>query len=378
MTDELKVLDQRAKDFYYNDDFQNALLTYAEVFTKYPAVALAYNNYGNILRELGLPALSYGFLETAIRLEPDSRIYGFNLAVSHLAANNLATGWELFEHRWRFKNHENTLTGRDKPRWEGQDLRGKRLLITCEEGDGDNIQFSRFTQHLSNLGAHVIHQTEPGLYRLFTNSFPNATVITNKDTPPEYDYWTPILSIPKALNLQSYDDMPYVFGYIKPNKDSINIGKKILGTSNKPKVGFCWGGRTKSFPFNKMVELVKANPQFQWVNFQVLCSDEERLILDELDVIDLKPFVNDWEDTAGIMNNIDMMISIDTGLCHIAGGLGIPCVLLLDKFKTCWRWLLNRDDTVWYPSVRIFKQTEYKNYDEQLLRVHNYLQLLKQ
>lgn len=377
MTDELKDLDKTAKEFYYNDDFQNTLLTYAEVFSKYPTVALAYNNYGNILRELGMPILSYGFLETAMRLEPDSRIYGFNLAVAHLLANDLESGWELFEHRWRFKSHEHTLTGYTKPRWEGQNLKGKRLLVTCEEGDGDNIQFSRFTEYLHSLGAHVIHQTEPGLCRLFNSSFPNSTVITNKDTPPEYDYWTPILSIPRSLKMNSYNDMPYVFGYLKPSKESVDKGKKILGNISKRKVGFCWGGRTKSFPFEKMLELIRDNPQFQWVNFQILCTEEERGILNQLNVIDLKPHVSDWDDTAGIMNSIDMMISIDTGLCHIAGGLGIPCLLLLDKFKTCWRWLLDKDDTVWYPSVRIFKQVEYKNYDEQLARVHNHLKLLK-
>lgn len=373
--EDLQQLDAKAKEFYYNDNFLNALLVYAEIYTKYPYTGLAYNNYGNILRELGLPEISYGFFETAMRIEPDSRIYGFNLAVAHLLCNDLEKGWELFEHRWRFKSHEDTLLSYTKPRWEGQDLKGKRLLVTCEEGDGDNIQFSRFTEHLTSLGAHVIHQTEPGLYRLFSNSFTNSTVITNKETTPEYDYWTPILSIPRVLKIHSYESMPYIFKYLTPNQTSINNGKKILGTKEKLRVGFCWRGQTKQYPFEKIIELIKRNPQFQWISFQVVCNADERNILNSLGVTDIRPYISDWEDTSGIMSHMDMMVTIDTGLCHIAGGLGIPCLLLLDRFKTCWRWLLDREDTVWYPSVRIVKQIENKNYDEQISRVN---ELLKQ
>lgn len=376
MTTELEYLDKKAKDHYYNGEFQQSLMTYAEVFSKYPFVGLAYNNYGNILRELGLLKLSYGFFATSLHLEPDNKIFNFNLAIAYLTDNNLEKGWNQFESRWGFKNHEHTLLGYTKPRWEGQDLNGKRLLVTCEEGDGDNMQFARFTEYLESLGATVIHQTEPQLKRLFTNSFKNAIVITNQDQAPDYDYWTPILSIPRVMKLYSYDDMPYVVNYLTPTDSSIERGRKILGVKEKLRVGFCWGGRTKSFPFEKILHLIKHNPQVQWVNFQISASDEERHILNQLGVIDISSQVVDWEDTAGIMSHMDLMITIDTGLCHVAGSMGIPCLLILDRFKTCWRWLLDREDNVWYPSVRIIKQKEHNSYDEQLERVHQHLQAL--
>jgi hypothetical protein len=352
-------------------------MTYAEVFTKYPYIGLAYNNYGNILRELGLPKLSYGFFATSLALEPNNKIFNFNLSIAYLIDNNLEKGWDQFESRWGFKNHEHTLLGYTKPRWEGQDLKGKRLLVTCEEGDGDNIQFSRFTEHLESLGAHVIHQTEPQLKRLFSNSFKNTIVITNQDKPPEYDYWTPILSIPRVIKLHSYDDMPYIVNYLTPTDFSIERGRKLLGVKEKLRVGFCWGGRTKSFPFDKIIQLIKSNPHVQWVNFQISCSHEEQNVLQKLGVTDISSYVVDWEDTAGIMSHMDLMVTIDTGLCHVAGSMGIPCVLMLDKVKTCWRWLLDREDTVWYPSVRIFKQISHQGYDEQLARVNQYINILK-
>lgn len=376
MTNELAYLDNKAKEHYYNGEFQQALQTYAEVFSKYPYIGLAYNNYGNIIRELGLPKISYGFFNTCLQLEPDNNIYKFNLAIAYLTDNNLEKGWEQFEARWGFKNHEHTLLSYTKPRWEGQDLKGKRLLVTCEEGDGDNIQFSRFTGYLESLGATVIHQTEPQLKRLFTNSFKNSIVISNKEEPPEYDYWTPILSIPRVIKLYSYDNMPYVSNYITPNNESIERGRKLLGTKTKLRIGFCWGGQTKKYPFEKFVELIQSNPQFQWVNFQIKCSDAERTTLNSLGVIDIHHHVVDWEDTSGIMSHMDLMITIDTGLCHIAGSMGVDCLLLLDRVKACWRWLLDREDNVWYPSVRLIRQKEHNSHNEQIERVHQHLQAL--
>lgn len=376
MNEELQRLDTQAKHYYNEGSFLNALLTYAEAFTKYPYLALAHNNYGNIIRELGMPELSYGFLETAIRIDPENKIYLFNLAVAHLLANDLKVGFELFEGRWKFKGHEDTLLGYSKPRYEGQDLKNKTLLITCEEGDGDNIQFSRFTSYFESMGAKVIHQTEPNLQRLFQNSFRNSLVKTNRDVVINYDYWTPILSIPRVLKIDSYENMPKVSNYLKPSKQSITKAKKIL-PKGKKKIGICYSGRTKSYPFDKIVDLIKSLPQFQWVNFQIICDETERQILKNIGVFDFSENITDWEDTAGFMNEMDCVVTIDTGLCHLAGSMGIHTVLLLDRFKTCWRWLLNTESTHWYDNMKLFRQQDYKSYDEQLVRVRNHLTQIK-
>ena len=138
--EELNELDSKGKEYYNAYDYQNALLCYAQVFAKYPFLAQAYNNYAMILKAMGEPKLSYNFFRTAIDLNPEDRNFPFNLATAQLLNGDLTNGWEQFESRWRFKNHENVLNNYDKPRWEGQDITGKTLLITCEEGAGDNIR----------------------------------------------------------------------------------------------------------------------------------------------------------------------------------------------------------------------------------------------
>ena len=165
--EELIKLDNKGKKYYNEYDYPNALLCYAEVFARYPFLAVAYNNYAMILRAMGEPKLSYNFFKTAIDLDPEDRNAPFNLYTAYLLNGDLVTGWEHFESRWRFKNHEHVLDNYTKPRWEGQDISGKTLLITCEEGAGDNIQFSRFTKQIHNMGVNIIHVAEPEWKLLF-------------------------------------------------------------------------------------------------------------------------------------------------------------------------------------------------------------------
>lgn len=369
----LEELDTIAKEHYYNLNFHDALQCYATAFTYHPQLALAYNNYGNIMREMGYPEQAYGFLQNAIDLDPDNKDYPFNFAIANLLAENFPKAWELFEARWKFKQHEDCLLNYNSPRWEGQPLNGKRLLVTCEEGDGDNLQFSRFTEYLEGLGAHVIHQTEPNIARLFASSFDNATVITNKDVAPEYDYWTPIMSIPREINLSSYDDLPVCNNYLQLPEEHVEHWKNILGPKTKPRIGFCWGGRTKKYPFEAMFNLIQSNPQYEWISIQGSMTDEQALLLGKEGVNSYFNHITDWYDTAGLVENLDMVISIDSGLVHLAGGLGIPCCLLLDRYTTCWRWRLEHEDTVWYPSVKLFRQSVPHGHNEQLARVTEYL-----
>jgi hypothetical protein len=371
----LEELDTLGKKYYHDHDYPNALLCYAEVFARYPFIALSYNNYAMILRAAGQPKLSYNIYQTAIDLDPEDRNFPFNLATAYLLAGDLPKGWDHFETRWRFKHHEHVLSTYSKPRWEGQSLKGKRLLITCEEGAGDNIQFSRFTKELHDMGASIIHCTEPEWKTLFASSFPYCTVINNKETLPKYDYWTPILSIPKVLRL-TYENMKEVNNYIKPTDISIDKWNNIIDTKKKFTVGFCWSGRTRKFPFDKILELIKNNVNYQWVNFQIICDENERQILINNGVKDYSSNIHNWDDTAALMSHVDAFVSIDTGLCHLAGSMDVPCFLLLERFNTCWRWLLDKTDTHWYKSVEIIRQANPLNYDDQIATVEHRLRIL--
>jgi len=364
----LEELDATAKQAYYSMDLPTALRCYAEAFVRYPKLALAYNNYGNILRETGYPEEAYGFLETAMKLDPTDRNFPFNYAVAHLAAGDLEKGWELFEARWRFKHHEHTLEGWTKPRWNGESIAGKRLLITCEEGDGDNIQFIRFVDQLSELDIEPIIQTEVQLEKLFKNSFPKFTVINNTQEFDDFDYWTPILSIPKCLNI-TYANLPKSKKYLQASNKSLQKWKKVIGKKTKPIIGLCWSGTSKRYPLAELIKLLPATKEYDYVNLQIKYTDEEKSILEINNVKCFKENVKDWEDTAALIDYCDMVISIDTGIVHLAGSLNKQTVLLLDKYKSCWRWLYDSEKTLWYDSLTLIRQREQNNYDEQLFRV---------
>jgi len=368
----LEELDTIGKKYYNEYNYPNALRCYAEAFATHPRLAIAYNNYAMILRAMGEPELSYNFFKTAIDLVPEDRNFPFNLATAYLLAGDLENGWEQFETRWRFKNHENVLTTFKKPRWEGQSIKGKTLLITCEEGAGDNIQFSRFTKELYDMGAKIIHCTEPEWKTLFISSFPYCKVVDNTEKLPRYDYWTPILSIPKLLHV-TYDNMKEVSNYIKPSNTSVNKWNNILPQKNKLRVGFCWSGRSRKYPLEKILALVNHNPDFEWINFQVICKENERQALQVMSVEDYTVHIKDWNDTAAMMQTLDAFISIDTGLCHLAGSMNIPCLLLVEKYNTCWRWLLNKTDTKWYTSMQIIRQQIPNQYDDQLITLDKML-----
>lgn len=360
----LDELDQNAKKAYYEMNLADSLRYYAEAFVRIPTLALAYNNYGSILREMGYPKQAYGFLKNAMELEPEDRNAPFNYAVAHLAAGDLNKGWELFENRWRFKHHEHTLEGWSKPRWNGEDITGKKLLVTCEEGDGDNLQFIRFVHDCTNMGIEVIIQTEINIIDLFEASFPELQVITNKEDPPEFDYWTPILSLPKILKV-TYDNMPKLGSYLKPSDESIEKWANILPPKKKLRIAYCCKGRSKSYPMEVFIEFIRQHQQYEWINLQAVYTPEEQLMLQGL-VTDYFEHIRIWNDTAGLLHHVDVVVSVDTGLAHLAGAMGIKTIILLDKYKTCWRWLYDREDTPWYDSVSLCRQKEVFGYDQQL------------
>ena len=360
-------LDQKAKNHYNNLELEEALKCYEYAFTNYPSLGSAYNNYGNIIREMGYPERAYDFLLTAINLNQEDRIAPFNLAIAYLTAGEFKKGWEQFEYRWRFKNHEHILNWTTQPRWEGQDLSNKTLLIICEEGDGDNLQFIRFVNQIN--GTIIIH-TEPQLKKLFQESFTH-TVIDNTEPIPYFDYWVPILSLAKIFNV-TCDNLVVDTPYLKPNQHTTTEWKKYLDLS-KTKVGICWRGRTKQFPFEYIFKMIKENPNYEWINLQSICTSDEG---EQLQSIGVKNYFNNittWHDTAGLVSNLDFVITVDTGLAHLVGALNKPCLLLLDRYKTCWRWMLDREDTPWYPSMKLFRQKEVHGYNEQLYNVQNYI-----
>lgn len=363
---------------------EKALACYAQAFIQNPDMGSAYNNYGNVVREMGHPERAIGFLLNAIAINERDSVAQFNLAVAYLLSGDLQRGWKQYEKRWQFEHLDGKLPKLEQPRWEGQDLKGKTIIVTGEQGHGDNIQFCRFAEQLVKLGANVIICVEDNLKALLINSFlPPVVVLGHNDILPAFDYWSPIMSLPGNLDI-TYANLPHKLQYLKPSNDSIKTWQDQLGKKIKLRVGFCWSGRRdswinqhKAVPFDKMFGLIKNNPQYEWVNLQTDCTKEEQAQLIAEGVRVFPGAIQNWNDTAGLIMNLDVVIAVDTAVGHLAGALGRPFWLPLNQFGQDWRWLLKRNDSPWYPSCRIFRQPSIGNWDEPLAQIENNLKLFK-
>jgi tetratricopeptide (TPR) repeat protein len=228
------------------NDPEGALSYYAQAFAKDRHSASAFNNYGNVLREIGEPDAAIPFLQRSIQLVPDAATPNFNLAVAYLLTGDYARGWPQYEHRWNFEHLAGTLPNFTQPRWTGQDLKDKTILVIQEQGLGDTIQFIRFVFGLHAAGAQIILQVNNNLAPLFAGSPVIRQIIDVVDTAQDFDYWTPIMSLPGALGV-TLQNLPHQLQYLSARADLAREWQDRLGPKTRLRVGFCWSGRPDSW-----------------------------------------------------------------------------------------------------------------------------------
>ena len=222
-----------------------ALKCYMLAMCHDPDSSAAFNNYGNVLRECGHPKRGIPFLEHATILDPTSVTARFNLAVSYLIQGDYARGWPAYEARWQYEHLAGSLPQHAEPRWTGQDLKDKTILVIGEQGHGDNIQFCRFLFNLHAAGATVLFQTTEGLIPLLGTSSIISWIGRYTDQPPKFDYWIPIMSIPGVLGV-TLENLPPQVQYINALSDKHTAWLKLLGAKKRMRVGFSWSGRRVS------------------------------------------------------------------------------------------------------------------------------------
>ena len=365
------------------NDAEGALKHYAQALTQDRMSASAFNNYGNVLREIGEPAAGIPFLERAIQLAPGAATPNFNLAVARLLTGDYARGWSQYEHRWNFEHLAGTLPTHSQPRWTGQDLKDKTILVVQEQGLGDVIQFVRFVFGLHTAGARVILQVNDNLAPLFAGSPVIHEIIDVTDVPAEFDLWTPIMSIPGVQGV-TLQNLPHQLQYLAARTDLARAWQDRLGFKKRLRVGMCWSGRPdswinrhKGMPFEVALALIQRNPDYEWINLQVECSADEAQILEHNGVQHFPGLVNNFADSAALIHHLDVVISVDTAVAHLAGALGRPTWIPLNWYGTDWRWGLGQDSTAWYPSARLFRQPGLGDWDTVVDRIHQYLSWFK-
>lgn len=364
---------------------EQALACFGQAFILEPDSAPAFNNYGNTLREMGLPQRAVPFLQHACILDPDMSTAHFNLAVATLLAGDLKTGMQQYESRWAFEHLNGTLPDLDQNKnWRGQDLTGKTILIFGEQGHGDVLQFSRLLNNIQQLNPKKVYFLAlPDMFSLLQNSFPAVEFLHHNHPWPEVDYWSMLMSLPVGLVL-TYDNLNSPLQYIQAPKSSIDAWRTRLGNKNKTRVGICWSGRRdtwinrhKAVTFESVVDLIKRNPDIQWINLQADASDEQNQALADLGVNQYPGTIQCWADTAGLIQNLDLVIGMDTAVSHLAGALGVPVWVMLSQYALDWRWLLNRNDSPWYPSAKLFRQSARGDWSSVIEQICRYLRHLK-
>jgi hypothetical protein len=364
------------------NDPELALKYYAQALTEDRQSASAFNNYGNVLRECGDPAGAIPFLQRSIQLAPNHPTAQFNLAVALLLAGNYEQGWAQYESRWNYEHLAGALPNYTQPRWTGQDIKDKTVLVLGEQGHGDNLQFVRFVGDLTSRGARVILAVNESLKPLILGeAIPN--IVVPNDPLPEFDYWVPIMSIPGVIGSTLKNLAPVQY-YLTANPDLQKKWQQRLGPKNRLRVGFCWSGRRdtwinqhKAMPFADMLALIKRNPNYEWVNLQCDCTAEEEAELIKAGVVAYPGAIGSFADSAALIMHMDVVLSVDTAVAHLSGALGRPVWVMLSQFALDWRWLLDRDDSPWYTTARLFRQPKMGDWASVTDKIHKFLSWYK-
>jgi hypothetical protein len=362
---------------------EQALKCYAQVLVEDPDNAAAFCNYGNVMRELGHPQRAIPFLQNSILLDPSNITTQFNLAVAYLLSGDYQRGWAQYETRWKFEHLAGTEPKFTQPRWRGEDIRDKTILVVGEQRHGDCIQFSRFIFNLHALGAKVKLQVTDGLIPLLGNSGMIQQIGRYSDDMGEFDYWVPIMSIPGILGV-TVDNVPRIQSYLTASQELVQAWQKRLGSKTRMRVGFSWSGRKdswihqhKSVPFSVILDMIKTNPQYDWINLQVDASPEEEAQLSEVGVTRYPGTITSFADTAALMMHMDVVVSVDTAISHLAGALGRPTWIMLNQYGLDWRWLLHRDDSPWYTTARLFRQPARGDWTSVTKKISQFLSWFK-
>lgn len=321
--------------------------------------ALMLNEYGIALAALNRSREAQIVLREYLHTHPESRAAKFNLGQALLKGAQYQEGWELIE----FSPPEFKIQGVKNP-WKGDfPIDGKTLLLYGEQGFGDMLQFLRYIPYVEKLGANIALSVPENLKRLCQESFPNIEIIETDFKKIKYDYSCSLLSLPLALSSQIGYEIPSSVPYLYPNRDDIEKFSKIFGKKNKLRVGLVWSGenrprhglnyKNRSASLQMFSKIINTN-NIDFISLQLGNPQKELLQWNEKEIFDPMSDVSDMEDTAALIFNLDLIISVDTSVAHLAGALGKP-VWMITRSDCCWRWLEDQEDTPWYPTMKIFR-----------------------
>jgi tetratricopeptide (TPR) repeat protein len=345
-------------------DFDAAVASYRRALQINPGMAQAWDNLGHVLLAQGKPAEALACYEEALRRQPDFAKAHMSRALAWLRQGELERGWAEYE--WRWQCEEFVLPTFRCPRWDGSPLAGRTILLSAEQGLGDTMHFIRYAPLVKQRGGTVIAACQKPLVPLLGSCRGIDRLVAFGADLPDFDVWAPLMSLPALLGT-SLATIPAEVPYLFARSDLVEHWRRELGPIGGFKVGICWqgspgnrGDRDRSIPLAEFAALARL-PGVRLVSLQKGHGTEQLPgVADQFSVIDLGSRLDEasgaFMDTAAVLMSLDLVVTVDTATAHLAGALGVPVWLGL-SFVADWRWLLHREDSPWYPTMRLFRQT---------------------
>ncbi len=353
--------------------FDEALASYGRAQTLKPGFAEAIYNAGVVLQQLKRLDEALAHFDRAHALKPDFADAHCHGALLRLLTGDFERGW--IQSEWRWKSASSGLVRRPfaQPLWlGGETIDGKTILLHSEQGYGDTIQFCRYVALVAARGARVILQVEEPLRQLMSGLAGVSQCISKDEALPDFDLHCPLLSLPLAFGTR-LETIPSATSYLRVPAQARDW-RAQLGLSPRPRIGLAWSGNPqhqrdaeRSIAFARLSPLFDVTASFVSLQRDVRAGDQAALKA-RIGILNLGPSLENFADAAALVANLDLVITVDTGVAHLAAALGRPVWMLL-PFVPDWRWLLDRDDTPWYPTMRLFRQSARGDWDNVIARV---------
>ncbi len=339
-----------------------ALVRYERALAVAPRTLELHVNKGTALRALNRFDEALKSFSAAAAIDPKRAEPHYNASLVRLCLGEFKTGWKDYEWRWRKADWADSLRHLFAPLWLGKEpLAGKTVLLHAEQGFGDTLQFVRYVPLVARRGANVVLEVQPPLKKFLRCVDGAEQVIARGDALPDFDMHCPLLSLPLAFETE-IATIPADISYLRPAQELVTKWKARTPNGGRLRVGICWAGsamhlndRSRSIPIERFARMLSVSG-VDFVNLQKEVTAAQAAILNEHGVTQLGQEFVDFADTAAVVSMLDLVITVDTSVAHLAGAMG-KAVGMMVPFSPDWRWMLDRTDSPWYPTMRLFRQT---------------------
>ena len=362
---------------------EEAVACHQRALSLKPDFYLTHTNLGVALQGQGKIAEALACYQRALSLKPDFYLAHFNLSIIYLLKGNLKEGWEKYKYRLLkqdiVKSFNLNYPDFSQPYWDGSEIKGKTILLCSEQGFGDTIQFIRYVPMVLKKCDKIIVACQEELIPLIQLINGIQQVVAQGKQLPDFDFHCPLLNLPSVFNT-TLETVPATIPYIANDPQKVlKWHERLQSDSAKLKIGLCWAGspthkndRNRSIPLNMFSML----GEMESISFYSLQkgkgAEQANNTPDGMDIVDYTNDLNDFSETAALIENLDLIISVDTSIAHLAGALGKPVWTLL-PFMPDWRWLLDRTDTPWYPTMRLFRQSSIGDWSKVMISIKDAL-----